>query len=80
MSLLLDGPRLGLWSYCSLRPCSRSVLSSETSAVKSREATFAVILMTADVQLRQKTTKGFCDNPYPNSPKSTSLQRKDSVP
>ena len=34
-----------------------------------------VILMTADVQLRQKTTKGFCDNPYP-LPKSYSLARK----
>lgn len=52
-------------------------------SINSREATFAVILMAADTQLRKRDLEGFRDNPYnPNSPtappKSTNLNRKPS--
>lgn len=30
---------------------------------KGKEATIAVVLMTADAQLRKRDTGGFCDNP-----------------
>ena len=33
-------------------------------AVKSKEDTFAVILITADSQLRKRDMEGFCDNPF----------------
>lgn len=33
--------------------------------VKSKEATLAVILMTADSQLKKRGMQGFCDNLYP---------------
>jgi hypothetical protein len=36
--------------------------------VKVKEATFAVILMTADSQLREENREGFCDNFYHLSP------------
>lgn len=42
--------------------------------VKIKEATFAVILMTSDTQLRKRDREGFCDNPFhhPNTiPKVT---------
>lgn len=42
---------------------------------KEQEAMFAVVLMTADAQLR-KDTDGFCDNPYSHPSKSNSLDRK----
>jgi hypothetical protein len=51
-----------------------SVLPPETkwtSAVtapadgKGKEATFAVVLINADSQLREKAIEGFCDNPLP---------------
>lgn len=44
--------------------------------VKSKEAMFAVVLMTRDAQLRNDI-EGFCDNPCPHpTPKSNSLDRK----
>lgn len=33
---------------------------------EGKEATFAMVLMTADSQLRKRDMKGFCDNPYPH--------------
>ena len=38
--------------------------------VKDKEATFAVVSMTADSQLRKRDTEGFDDNPFLN-PHST---------
>jgi hypothetical protein len=38
--------------------------------VKSKEATFDVVLLTTDSQLRKRDTEGiegFCDNTYPNT-------------
>lgn len=34
--------------------------------VKSKEATFAVISMIADAQLRRRDVEDFCNNPYSN--------------
>jgi hypothetical protein len=34
--------------------------------VKGKEATFAVVLITTDSQLRKRDIKGFCNNPYPH--------------
>jgi hypothetical protein len=34
--------------------------------VKGKEATLAVILMTADMQMRKRGVEGFCDHPYPH--------------
>ena len=50
--------------------------------VKGKEATFAVVLITTDSQLRKRDLKGFCNNPYPHftpthkKKKSNSLDRK----
>lgn len=35
-------------------------------AVKDKEATFAMVLMIVDSQLRMKGIEGFCDNPPSN--------------
>jgi hypothetical protein len=32
--------------------------------IKCKEATFAVILMTAGTQMRKRDMEGFCDDPY----------------
>jgi hypothetical protein len=45
-------------------------------AVKSKEATFAVTLLTTDTWLRGRDVEGFCDNPQHQ--KSSSLDRKPS--
>ena len=34
--------------------------------LKGKEATFAVLSMTADAQLSEEDMEGFCDNPYPH--------------
>lgn len=36
--------------------------------VKGREATFAMVLITADLQLRKRDIEVFCGNPYPYPP------------
>lgn len=36
--------------------------------VKNKESTFAMVLMTADRQLRRKDMEDFCDNLYSLSP------------
>lgn len=47
--------------------------------VKSREATFVVVLMTTDAQLRKRDIENFGGNPYsPSPPKSNNLKRKAS--
>lgn len=38
-------------------------------AVKSKEATFVVTLLTADTQSRGRDTEGFWDNPHPSKKK-----------
>lgn len=46
--------------------------------VKSKEATFALILMMADAQLRGRDMEDFCDSPYPY-PKSPLPQNGNSL-
>ena len=46
--------------------------------VKGMEATFAVVSMTADSQLRKRDTEGFCDNHSLPLKKGNSLDRKPS--
>lgn len=43
--------------------------------VKGKEATFAIVLMTADSQLRKRDIEGFCKNPSPIK-KSNNINRK----
>jgi hypothetical protein len=47
--------------------------------VKGKDASFSVVSMTADSQLRERDIEGFCGNPYihlPTHPQSNSLDRK----
>lgn len=47
--------------------------------VKVKKATFAMILMTVNSQLRNRDLDGFCDYTYSHSPrKSNKLDRKHS--
>lgn len=46
-------------------------------AVKSKEATFAVTLLTTDTWLRGRDVEGFCDNSHPPDhppPKTTTTK------
>lgn len=78
----LSGPTSAKSHVCALclhqEPC-RGPWSMLPLTVKSK-ATFVVISMTADVQLRGRDMEGFWDNHYPNSnhrpSKSNSLHRK----
>lgn len=49
--------------------------------VKSKEAVFGLVFMTADSQLRKKDIEGFCDNRYttPQQTKCNSLDKKLSM-
>lgn len=66
------GPCLGLWCCCSrglvvVCAVARKHVEAHDPCSwlwrKNKEATFAVILMTADSQLRGRDTEDFCDNP-----------------
>lgn len=46
--------------------------------VKGKEATFTVITMTVDAQLREKDMEGIWDNLHTSSPQSNILKRKPS--
>lgn len=52
-------------------PCSHCL------PVKGKKASFAVVSMAIDSQLRKRDIEGFCDSPYPRPPEeSNSLGRK----
>lgn len=80
----------GLWSYfynCVCGVCCHQEARDHEEACDpmtlltvKQEATFAMIWMTADSQLRNRDMEDFCDNPYPHQPslpkKCSNLNRK----
>lgn len=44
------------------------MIHAPTVSLKGKGATFVMVLMTADLQLRKRGIESFCDNSYPHLP------------